>query len=606
MRLRDYQNEAVDSLFRYFETKDGNPCIAMPTGTGKSAVLAGFIQKALAQYSGQRIIVATHVKELIEQDYNTLLRIWPTAPAGIYSAGLGRRERFNHITFAGIGSVAKRAVEFGHIDLLIIDEAHLVSPSEETSYQKFINGLRMINPMLKVIGLSATPWRIGQGRITEGGGIFTDICFDITSLQPFNRLIAEGYLSPLIPKPTKIELDVTDVHMRMGEFNSTELQLAVDKDSITEAALKEAMEYGHDRMHWLIFATGVDHAIHIADMMTQVFGIECKAVHSKMKDPERDKILDDFKSGRLRAVSNNNVLTTGFDHPGIDFIVMLRPTASPVLWVQSLGRGTRPMYAPGFDLTTTEGRLASIAAGPKQNCLVLDFARNTPRLGPINDPIIPRKRGEKTGEAPVKLCTTCNTYNHASARHCILCGAEFTFQVKIKQIAGTDALIKEDTPITQVFKVDQITYLRHQKPGRPDSMKLNYYCGLRSFHEFVPVEATGSIRGIAQRWWNARAKVAPPPGLPVMPHTVDEALQIAMSLPPATHIRVWTNKQYPEIIAHCFDGTSFGTQDATHDRPGTHADVVSTSKQPKPWESKKYTEPKAKSASVYEDDDIPF
>lgn len=569
--------------------------------TGKSVVLGGFLQSVF-KYANQRVIVATHVKELIQQDYDALMRIWPQAPAGIYSSGLGRRDRYCSITFAGIASVVRRAIEFGRVDLLIIDEAHLVSPSEETSYQNFIRDLRAINPLLKVIGLTATPWRLGHGRITEGGDIFTDLCFDITGLHPFNRLIAEGYLSPLIPKPTKVELDVEGVHMRMGEFNSTELQLAVDKAAITEAALKEAMEYGHDRNHWLIFAAGVDHAIHIADMMTQVFGVECKAVHSKMKNDERDQVLADFKSGRLRCVVNNGILTTGFDHPGIDFIIVLRPTASTVLWVQLAGRGTRPVYAPGFDLTTIEGRLEAIAAGPKKNCLLLDFARNTERLGPINDPVIPRKKGEKGGEAPVKICPHCNTYNHASARNCILCGAEFTFQVKIKQVAGTNDLIKSDIPITEVFKVDQITYVKHQKVGRPDSMKLNYYCGLRSFHEFVPLEATGSIRGIAQRWWNTRAQHAAPPGLPVMPFSVDDALQIATKLPPASHIRVWTNKQYPEIIAHCFDGTAFGTQEVEAIKVLQSSDTFNRTIL-KPWEKKNKSET-VKFDNL--DDDIPF
>ncbi|WP_423237389.1 DEAD/DEAH box helicase, partial [Enterobacter cloacae] len=118
---------------------------------------------------------------------------------------------------------------------------------------------------------------------------------------------------------------------------------------------------------------------------------------------ERDTIINDFKSGRITAVVNNNVLTTGFDHPGLDLIVVLRPSESSRLWVQILGRGTRPDYADGFDLSTTAGRLQAIAASHKQNCLVLDYSGNTRRLGPINDPVMPKRPGQKgKSTAPVK------------------------------------------------------------------------------------------------------------------------------------------------------------------------------------------------------------
>jgi DNA repair protein RadD len=596
---RDYQIEAVNSVPRYFETNDGNPVLAMPTGTGKSVVIACLL-KLVFQYPGQRVMVATHVKELIQQNYEKLMIAWPQAPAGIYSAGLGRKDKFHPIIFAGIASVAKRASEFGKIDLLIIDEAHLVSPSEETNYQKFIRDARKINSMMKVIGLTATPWRLGHGRITEGGGIFTDLCFDITGLHPFNRLIKEGYLCPLVPKQTKLELDTKDVGIRGGEFKSDELQLAVDKQEITYAALKEAIEHGGDRRSWLIFAAGVEHAIHISDMLNHL-GISCRAVHSKSKT--RDQDIEEWKAGKIRALSNNNVLTTGIDHPMLDFIVMLRPTASPVLWVQMLGRGTRTDYVPGYDLQTVEGRVASIQASFKQNCLVLDFAGNTRRLGPINDPVIPRQKGKgPAGEAPVKLCMACGTYNHASARECFLCGSEFPIQTKLKQSADTAALIKDDIPITEVFQVDQITYSRHSKAGRPDSLKLTYYCKLRSFHEWVPIEATGSIRGIAHRWWKARVDFAPPPGMPMMPPTVDEVLAIASKIPPATHIRVWTNKQYPEIIAYCFDGSNFGTQAPTPVQVTQNSSSGNIFK--KPWEQE--VERLVSTDSYLTDDDIPF
>lgn len=549
---RDYQTEAVQAIWAYFGRAIGNPLVAMPTGTGKSIVIADFLKSVYKTYPNQKILVITHVKELIQQNYEKLKMLWPTAPAGVYSAGLNRRDTMHSIIFAGIGSIAKRAAAFGRVDLVIVDEAHLINPIDETQYKMFLQALTVVNPHMKVIGFTATAWRAGVGKI-EGAGLFTDTCFDITGLHAFNRLIDEGYLVPLVPRATALFLDVTGVHMRGGDFVAGELQATIDREEVTEAALKEMLQYGHDRHSWLLFCAGVEHSMHTAEMLTAM-GVPCEAVHSKISSSERDRILLDYKSGKLRAVANNNVLTTGFDHPALDLIGMLRPTASPVLWVQMLGRGTRPLYSSGFDLTTTDGRLQSIANSQKRNCLVLDFAGNTKRLGPINDPVIPRRKGEKGGEAPVKLCPCCNTWNHASVRVCFICGSEFLQQVKIKHSASTEELIKKEPFIIEVFKIDHVTYENYQRPGKPPMVKLCYYSGLRKFNEYACFEHDGYAKHRAHEWWRARTSVPPPA-------TTLQALSSTGFLRVATHIRVRLDTKFPEIMAHCFDGSAFGTQE---------------------------------------------
>lgn len=572
MKPRDYQLEAEASIYTYFANNSGNPLLAMPTGTGKSVVIALFLRGIYQRFANQRVMVLTHVKELISQNYRKLLTMWPSAPAGVYSAGLDRRDVHFPITFAGVASVAKRAGLFGRVDLLLIDEAHLVGPNEETMYIGLINELRKVNPHLKVIGLTATAWRLGHGKLHEKHPIFTDVCFDITGLHAFNRLLAEGYLCPLVPKKTAAVLDVDGVHMRGGEFISKELQAAVDKHEISYAALQEACQLAADRKSWLLFCAGVEHSIHVAAMLTSL-GVPCKAVHSKLSDKERDAILADWFAGRLRAVANNNVLTTGIDHPALDCIVMLRPTASVILWVQMLGRGTRPLYAPGYDLDTADGRLAAIQASEKQDCLVLDFAGNTKRLGPINDPVVPRRKGEKAGEAPVKLCPACATYNHASVRHCAFCGSEFpSYGPKVQDRASTEDLIKPSMPVIELFKVDYVTYSEHHKAGKPPSLKASYFCGLRMFQEYVGFEHPDQFsRTRARRWWNDRCPTTPlklADGATIeqavfnVPKTTAEALELAPKVRPPSHLRVRVDQRYPEIIAACFDGTAFGTTTA--------------------------------------------
>jgi len=547
MKLRDYQQEAVDALYAFFRANpdpERNPVLAMPTGTGKAVVIAGFVMGIMQAWPSQRVMMCTHVKELIDQNADKLLTMWPQAPLGIYSAGLGEKTAHMPITFAGVQSAAKNPQLFGHIDLMIIDECHLVSPDENASYKKLINALRAVNPKLRVVGLSATIYRLGLGMITEGG-VFTDVAYDITGMRAFTKLIDDGYLCPLIPMPTEVVLDVSEVHKRGGEFIASELQQAVAKYDITRDALAEAIEAAKDRHHWLIFATGIDHVMMIQDILSR-FGIEARAVHSKMKDSERDDNLAAFKAGEIRALVNADILTTGFDFPALDCIILLRPTSSPGLHVQILGRGTRPLYAPGFDLSTTEGRLAAQTASAKQNCLVLDFAGNTRRLGPINDPRIPKKKGQGTGDIPIKSCDACGCLNHISARVCVNCGEEFTFQEKLTAAASTAQLIVRDEPMVEVFNVDRVTYAPHVKPGFPPSLKVSYYCGLRRFTEWICLWHDGNpIQRKARVWWNERIPHDYPP-------TIEAALPLVDKLRTPRQIRVWVNKKYPDILAHIF------------------------------------------------------
>ena len=553
MKERDYQLEAVNSIFTYFGSNSGNPLVAMPTGTGKSVVIGSFVRKVMTTFAGQRIIMLTHVKELISQNYDKLLRVWPTACAGIYSAGLGKKQHHFPVIFAGIASVHNCPELFGHIDLVLVDECHLISPKETTMYGSFILALKRANPQLKVIGFTATPFRLGLGLLTEGT-IFTDFCFDVTGRDAFNRFVQEGYLCPLIPKRTSMEYDVSQVGKSGGEYKLKELQDTVDKDELTYRAIQEMIAIGQvqDRKHWLIFASGIEHAEHVAAGLDSL-GVSSVVIHSKMKSEQRDSAIADFIAGKYTAAVNNNVLTTGFDFPGIDLIGVLRPTSSPVLWVQMLGRGTRPKYAEGFDLTNPEGRVAAIQASDKHNCLVLDFAGNTRRLGPVNDPVLPRKKGKGKGlPAPVKICEQCSTYNHASVRVCICCGFEFPRFLHIKKTAFTDEVMVGEMPKVTVFQVSNVVYKQFVKPGKPPSIQVNYYCGLSLFKEFVCLEHPGYAGKKAREWWRARAECPPP-------QTTGHALKLLPELRVPTHIRVWVNKQFPEVIAADYTGTGFAS-----------------------------------------------
>jgi DNA repair protein RadD len=229
----------------------------------------------------------------------------------------------------------------------------------------------------------------------------------------------------------------------------------------------------------------------------------------------------------LRCVTNANVLTTGFDAPGTDLIALLRPTKSVGLYVQMVGRGTR------------------LAEG-KDDCLVLDFAGNTSRHGPIDMVDGRKKEPAGDGEAPIKVCPECQTINHASVRRCIACDHEFPPPVvKVAPRAAADALLS--TQIQAAWcDVTGVSYARHEKPGRPPSLRVTYECGLARHSEWVCLQHTGYPREKAVGWWRRRA-----PHLPV-PCSVDEALAASNALRQPVAIQVRPTGQYTEITAARF------------------------------------------------------
>lgn len=521
--LRPYQIEAIHNVYRYFEVKTGNPLIVIPTAGGKSLVMATFVRAVLDQFPDQRILIVTHVRELIEQNFEELKALWPEAPAGIYSAGLKKRESDAQIVFAGIQSVHKKVNEIGHCDLVLIDEAHLIPQKADAMYQKFLDGLKAFNPLLKVIGFTATPFRLDSGMLHESkNAVFTDIAFEAS----IRELIEAGYLARIISKKTDTELDVSGVGIRGGEFIAAELEKAVDQDDINQAVVNEICKKATDRKSLLVFCSGVDHAYHVRDVLRQ-HGIQTETIVGSTPTKERDQIIQDFREGKIRCLTNANVLTTGFNVPGVDLIALLRPTKSAGLYIQIVGRGCR-------------------VADKKENCLVLDFAGNIARHGPIDAIRIKRHKNDKKGEGPPsKVCPSCKSYIPAAAATCPDCGHQFP-PPKIELYARPSELniLSSNDPIW--IDVSNVTYNRHQKPGKPPSLKVDYRCGLITHTEWVCFEHDGYAAKKAKQWWARRA-----PSIPA-PKTITQALSLVTKLKKPSQIAIKPNGKYVEIVSTKF------------------------------------------------------
>lgn len=478
MKLRPYQQRAIDQLYDWFRAGNtGNPCLVLPTGAGKSHIVAALCHDALTNWPETRVLMLTHVKELIEQNAAKLRAHWPGAPMGIYSASVGRKELGEPITFAGIQSIRKRAAELGHVDLVIIDEAHLVSHKDEGGYRDLLRELAAINPALRVVGLTATPYRLGHGLITDGDALFDDLIEPVS----IEELVQLGYLSRLRSKVTGARLDTTGVHTRGGEFVEAELQRAVNTKDQNERVVREVIGLAGDRRSWLFFCAGVEHAEAVCDVL-RAEGVEAACVTGATPKGERERIIDRFRKGKLRALTNANVLTTGFDHPGVDLIAMLRPTMSPGLYVQMAGRGLR------------------IADG-KADCLVLDFAGVVERHGPITAVEPPGRRREGNGEAPVKVCDACAELVHPTVRVCPSCGFEFPApEPKKLELRDVDIMGSPPSAVRELH-VTEWEWRRHVgRASGKESLRVRYYGGMtETVDEYLTIAHEGYAGDKARR-----------------------------------------------------------------------------------------------------------
>ena len=458
-QLRDYQKAAVDGLYQYWADGRGeNPLIVAPTGAGKTAIIAQIVKDAMF-FPGTRVLVLSHVKELLEQGAEGLLRMYSEADLGFYSASIGQKRLDKPITFAGIQSVYQRAYEMIPApDLVLIDEAHMVPKNSETRYGKFLADLKICNQDVKVVGLTATPYRLDSGKLHEGkGAIFDGVAYDI----PVGMLMDQGYLSPVISKGGLKQIDLSNVKKRGGEFNESDLAMAASDPELVAATIAEIIALGQDRKSWLLFASGVDHARMLADGI-EAEGYSCEVVTGEDTQADRASRIARFKAGKIRCLVNCNVLTTGFDAPNVDLVALVRATLSTGLYIQMVGRGTR----------LCEG---------KENCLILDYGENVARHGFI-DAVKPKKQGGSgDGEAPAKQCPECQEMLPTATRYCPTCSHEFPAPELNHAPKSYGGAMMSNQVVAEWLDVEDVTYERWKgKEGKPDTLKVTYYHDMTS------------------------------------------------------------------------------------------------------------------------------
>jgi DNA repair protein RadD len=493
VNLRPYQSEAIDAVNAHLADTDSHSVVAIPTAGGKTVIFATMIADWLKAWPETRVCILAHRQELLTQAEAKIKMVWPEAPVSVWSAGLKRYEAQKSIVIAGIQSVYKRACEFDPFDIIIIDEAHLVPNTSDTMYRRFLKDAKLCNPHVRYVGWTATPYRLDGGDLCGPGKLFDEVCYeaDIASL------IDDKYLCPLRTKATVTKLDTAGIHTRQGDFIQSEMESKFNTDHLVQAACAEIIRKGEDRKAWLVFTCGVSHAFSVASELT-ARGVPSRVVVGDTDKEDRAQILADFDAGRLKCVVNVNCLTTGLDITRIDLIAVLRPTESTSLWVQMVGRGFR-------------------LHPDKQDCLILDFGQNALRHGPLNALRIKRKGDGAGGAAPAKTCPECEEIIAAASRVCPCCGYEFPArELKHEKEASNAPILTTSEPWE--VPVVSVDVAKHERAGKPPSLRVTYRGELEQHREWVCFEHDGYARRKAEMWWRRRF-----PDQPV-PATVDEAL----------------------------------------------------------------------------------
>jgi len=530
IQLRPYQVDAVDAVYRHLRERDDNPVVVIPTGGGKTPVMATICRDVVSQWNG-RVLVLAHVRELLEQTVDKLHIMAPDLwrQIGVYSAGLKSRDTDHPIIVAGIQSVYKRAAELDAFSLILVDEAHLIPPEGDGMFRQFLADAKVVNPNVRTIGLTATPFRMTTGSICAPENFLNAVCYEIG----VKELIVQGHLCRLRSKAGRAKADTSGLHIRGGEFIADEVERLMDDQDLVRSACAELVEQTADRHSVLVFASGIQHGLHIQQALQDGHGQECGFICGDTPDAKREELIELFRSGDLKFLCNVNVLTTGFDATNVDCVALLRPTNSPGLFYQCCGRGFRT--DPG-----------------KADCLVLDFGGNVMRHGPV-DQVKPRDASGRGGEAPAKECPECHAVIAAGYGRCPDCGFMFPERERSNHDAeATTAGVLSGEVTTTEYSVLGISYSVHIKrdapADSPRTMRVEYQIGLNRWQsEWICFEHTGYARNKAEGWWRQRSNEP-------VPATAEDAVDVCeaggICETHAITVRTVAGEKYDRIAKH--------------------------------------------------------
>jgi len=547
MNLRDYQIRVLDETWDALQNKL-SVLIAAPCSAGKTILFSKIIQRLLRENPSFRALILVDREILVTQSADKLRTVAPelSLSIGIICASVTSSKRGDlPVTVASRQSLINQLYRFPPVQLVICDEAHLMAMPHDDNpmpdqYGQIVARLREYNPNMRLLGCTASPYRLGS----KGGYIYGNRnrhdCrpyFDAVDAEITTReLLAGGFIAPLIGRvriDSSMADDLSRVAMVAGEYNIGQLADVMLKTVHIRSCIDAWKQYASDRKKTLVFCTTIEHAEAVAAAFNDD-GIGAMAIHSKLPALVETDRMDALKHGRSKVFTSVAKLTTGMDVVDIDCIIMARPTKSTALYQQCVGRGQR-------------------LADGKVDCLVIDLVGATKEFGTDMDNLrVSVPSGHEGGDAPVKIChgefdggIVCGQAVHASLKYCPHCNYEFPASAAIEAAVGTLKKVEfNQLPEPETYQVQHVQYQVHESRNTGKSLiKITYECGLYSrFSEFVclPDFYSGYAVNKARDWWEKRSDEP-------FPETVDEFMFLADSLLEPAGVLVVKDGKYDRV-----------------------------------------------------------
>ncbi len=413
MQLRPYQQEAVIELFQFCLGFEHRGLVVLPTASGKTVIFVELVRLLLKRNVNYHVLLLGHTQEIVQQNENKLLAVWPEAPVGVVCAGLGRCE-ITQVISASRDSIVSQLALLPMFDLVIIDEAHLITPEESGRYQRILTDLKSKNPKLKILGFTATPFRSRKGYLhnKEGLNLFDKVVYH----KRIDELTQGTYLCPLraMTVDANAIADTSRVRYNANDFYETELYKVTNVESLAEVIVADWQRKTAGRLSTVFYAASLPQARMIEEVLADC-GYEFPLITGKTPKLQRVEWLEQFEKGELMGLINFGTLTTGWDSPRMQCIVMSRPTMSPGLFLQVIGRGLR-------------------TSPFKTETLLLDYGENLKRFGPI-DRVRPESEDRKRflNKDKIKTCPVCDTLLSVYANECHHCTESFEISSRVSE-----------------------------------------------------------------------------------------------------------------------------------------------------------------------------
>ena len=392
IKARPYQQQCVDSIWKKFFDKS-DQLVVLPTASGKTIIFTLLLEKCLKAFPKLKAQVLVNQVKLVTQTQEKLKLALRDEDVSLFCGSLGEYNPDGSVTVGSVQSVSRRTYD---LNLLIIDECH--NADNSPTYQNYIERLKEANPRLKIVRFTATPF-------TTNGYIFgvdkTNKKIDYK--KTMNEMIEAGFIVPPVFKSTTESFDTSKLRTRRGDYVARDVEkLSLDEKKV-EKQVADAMTKleGRNKVVWA--CTCIKHA-EIVQREVQKYE-DCAIIHSKLNKGEQAGNMFDFEAGGTRHISSVTMVSEGYDNTAIDAICAMRPTRSPVLFVQLVGRGLR--LHPG-----------------KKDCLFLDYGEIVDNLGHPNNPVVIKKAKSKA-EKQMIICPDCMEINFLPTSKCRDCGFEF-------------------------------------------------------------------------------------------------------------------------------------------------------------------------------------